>query len=319
MTYLEAAQAGIREEFRRDSSVIAMGEDARTGLNGATPGLVDEFGPERVWDMPLSEAGFTGAAIGAAMTGLRPIVDITMATFFYNSFDEIMGQAAKNRFLFGGQATMPMVMRGVYMYAYNSAQHADRNHPMFMNQPGLKIVAPASPADAKGLWKTAIRDNDPVMLFEDTTLWFQRGPVPEGDHLVPLGVADIKRSGTDVTIVAISGAVRTALAAAEDLAKEGISAEVIDPRSLVPFDWNTVLESVVKTRRLIAVDIAHRTCSAASEIVATVMEEAPCTLLAPPIRVTTPDTHIPHSAALRVGLLPTKERVMAAAHHAMAR
>ena len=318
-TYLQGLREAMLEELRRDSSVIVMGQDVRANVFGAVGGFIDEFGPERVLDMPLSENGFVGAAVGAAMTGLRPIVDMSVASFLYNGFDQLVSQAAKNRYLFGGQATIPVTYRATLLYGGNAAaQHSDRPYALFMNIPGLKIIAPSTPADAKGLLKTAIREDDPVICFEDSALWFNKSTIPEGEHLVPLGSADVKREGNDVTIVAISGAVPLAIAAAEQLADEGVTVEVVDPRSLVPLDWETILRSVTKTGRLVVVDMAHRTCSAASEIAATVAEEAFASLAAPPVRVTTPDTHIPFSPALVGGLLPSADKIAAAVRRVVA-
>src|SRR6266542_1632800 len=240
-TYLEAVHQAQLEEMRRDPSVIIMGEDLLDNVYGAAAGFLEEFGPERVRDTPLSETGYLGAGLGAAMTGLRQICDLTIASFVYCCMDQLVSQAAKNRYMFGGQANIPVTCRAAMFYAgNNAAHHSDRPYPMLMNVPGLKIIAPSTPADMKGLLKAAIRDDDFVFSFEDASLWLTRGPIPEGDHVVPLGVADVKRAGTDVSIVAISGSVRHSLAAAEQLAEEGVSAEVVDPRSLVPMDWETI-------------------------------------------------------------------------------
>ena len=312
-TYLQGLREAMLEELRRDPSVIVMGQDVRANVFGAVAGFVDEFGPERVLDMPLSENGFIGAAVGAAMTGMRPIVDMSVASFLYSGFDQLISQAAKSRYLFGGQATIPVTYRATLLYGGNAAaQHSDRPYSLFMNIPGLKIIAPSTPSDGKGMLKTAIREDDPVICFEDSALWFSKSTIPEGEHLVPFGSGDVKREGTDVTVVAISGAVRLAISASEQLADLGVSVEVVDPRSLVPLDWETIFQSVSKTGRLVVVDMAHRTCSVASEILATVAEEAFSSLSAPPIRVTTPDTHIPFSPALVAGVLPSTDKITAA-------
>ncbi len=311
--YLQAIHEAQWEEMTRDPRVIIMGEDLRRNLFGTTSGFLEKFGPERVRDVPLSENGFVGAAVGAAMTGLRPIVDITIASFMYCAMDQLVSQAAKNRYMFGGQANIPVVYRAAMFYSGPmGAHHADRPYPMFMNVPGLKIIAPSTPADMKGLLKAAIREDDPVLCFEDQSLWGDRAVIPEGDHVVMLGSADVKRAGDDVTVVAISGAVGLALKAAEILDGEGISVEVVDPRSLVPLDKATILASVAKTGRLVVVDPAHRTCSAASEIAAAAAEEAFADLHAPVLRVTTPDTQMPFSPPLLASLLPSVERIAAA-------
>ncbi|MDA9372346.1 alpha-ketoacid dehydrogenase subunit beta, partial [Porticoccaceae bacterium] len=234
--------------------------------------------------------------------------------FAYVAMDQICSIIAKSKYIYGGQAKLPLVLRMCMFYGNsNAAQHSDRNYPMFMNMPGLKIILPSSPYDMKGLLKTAIRDDDPVLSFEDGTLWSQKGEVPEGtEHLIPLGVADIKRVGTDATIVALAGAVPLALNAADELSKDGYDIEVVDPRTLVPFDRNTILHSVRKTGRAVVVDPAHMSCSVASEISATIVEEAFESLLAPILRVTTPDTHLPFNGNGEKALLPNKDRIISA-------
>jgi pyruvate/2-oxoglutarate/acetoin dehydrogenase E1 component len=315
VTFLEGIRQAQHEEMSRDPTVFLMGQDLRLNFFGTARDFVDEFGPERVRDAPLSEAGFVGAAVGAALTGCRPIVDMTICSFLYCAMDQIVSQAAKNRYMFGGQARIPLVVRAIMFYApHMAAHHSDRSYPMFMNVPGLKIIAPTTPADVKGMLKTAIRDDDPVLCFEDQSLWNVRGEIPDGDHLVPLGVAAVRRPGTHVTIVAIAGAVRLALSAADALTAEGVDAEVIDVRSLVPLDRTTILESVGRTGRAVIVDPAHRTCSAASEIAAVIAEDGFDALRAPVVRVTTPDVHMPFSPVLHAELVPTPARIVAAVH-----
>ena len=313
-TYLQAVRDAQREELLRDPSVLLMGQDLRSNLYGAAEGLLDEFGPSRIRDVPTSETANVGAAIGAAMAGLRPVVDMTIASFLFVAFDQIVNHLAKDRYMTGGAVRIPVVLRAtMFFHGATAAQHADRPYSMLMNVPGLKIVVPASPADAKGLLKSAIRDDDPVLCFEDSLLWGRKGPVPEGDDvLVPLGKAAVRREGRDVTVVAIGRCVDYALAAAEELAAEGVSVEVVDPRTLVPLDWATILGSVEKTGRLVVVDASHRTCSAASEIAATAAEECFAALQAPPRRVTTPDVHTPFSPALEAGMYPDRVKVAAA-------
>jgi pyruvate dehydrogenase E1 component beta subunit len=318
LTYLQAIAEAGAEEMRRDPAVFVMGEDIRTGLFGATAGFLEEFGPERVRNTPISEAGFVGAAIGAAMTGMRPIVDMSVSVFLYVAMDQVVSQAAKNTYLFGGQATIPLVIRSALFYGgSNAAHHSDRPYPMFMNVPGLKIIVPSTPYDAKGLLKAAIRDDDPVMCFEDCTVWHAKGPVPEDDYVIPFGQADVKRPGDDVTVVAVAGSVRHAIAAAEQLEPEGISVEVVDPRTLVPLDWESILSSVTKTGRLVVADPAHTTCSAASEISAIVAEHAFDHLRAPILRVTTPDVQIPFSPSLERPLYPNSGKIAVAVRRAM--
>jgi pyruvate dehydrogenase E1 component beta subunit len=292
-----------------------MGQDIRSGVYGDYN--LEEFG-ERVRNLPISEAANAGAAVGAALTGLRPVIDFSIATFLYSGMDQIVNQAAKARFLFGGQATVPLVIRTALFYGGNqAAHHTDRPYPMFMNVPGIKIIAPSTPYDAKGLLTAAIREDDPVLSFEDSNLWGMRGVVPQEQYVIPLGQADVKRTGSDVTIVAISGCVRHALAAAKLLEKDSISAEVVDPRSLVPLDFDTIGESVSRTRRLVIADPAFRTCSAASEIAATIYDECFDVLRAPIERVTVPDTQIGFSPALEREVLVNPEKIVSAVHRVM--
>lgn len=310
LTYLEAIRQAQLEELRRDENVILMGQDTEVNLFGTAGGLVEEFGRNRIRDTPISELGFAGAAIGAAMAGLRPIVDFTVATFMLVAMEQIVSQASKSRYMFGGQATIPVVFRGAEYYGASlAAHHSDRPHSTFMTIPGLKIVAPSSPGDAKGLLKSAIRDDDPVLVFEAVSLWTAREEVPDGEHLVPLGHAAVKRPGDDATVVAVGPMVPQALTAAERLADEGISVEVVDPRTLVPMDWATILGSVARTGRLVVADIAPRTCSAASEIQATAVEELFADLRAAPRRVAPPDVPIPFSPALEPQLYPGADEI----------
>lgn len=312
LTYLSAILEAEKEEMARDPNVILIGEDI--ALYSAS-GVLGKLDPKRIWNAPISELGFSGMAVGAAITGLRPIVDLTIASFVYIACDQIINQAAKIRFMTGGQVRVPVVFRmSMWHNGANAAQHSDRPYPMFMNVPGLKIIAPATPADMKGMLKSAIRDDDPVIVFEDNDLWGKKEQVStDPDYLVPLGKAAVKREGSDVTIVSVAGCLLHALPAAESLARQDISAEVIDVRTLVPLDQDTILASVSKTGRLVVVDYANRTASAASEIAAIVAEEAFDVLKAPIQRVTTPDVHIPFSPRMERPLYPNKDRIVAAA------
>ena len=311
--YMQALGMGIAEEMRRDPKVFFMGEDIRASVYGASAGMHDEFGDDRVINTPLSENGFFGAAIGASAVGMRPVVE-TLTSFMWVGMDQLVSQAAKMRYMFGGQATLPVVFRAVMYYGSGSAaHHSDRSYPVFMNIGGLKVVVPSTPADAKGLMKTAIRDNDPVIMFEDGTLFGTRGEVPDDpDFTVPFGVANVMRQGTDATVVAIAGSVPHALAAAEELEGEGVSVEVIDPRTLVPLDKQTILDSVEKTGRLIVADPAAKVCSAASEIMSIVGEEAFWSLQAPMQKVASKQVHVPFSPALEKLVYPTKDKIVAA-------
>ncbi len=298
--------------MRRDPSIFVMGESIRLGVYGVTGGLWQEFGDNRVLDTPLSETGFMGAAVGAAAVGMRPIVG-SLSAFMWVAMDQFVNQVAKMKYMFGGQATLPIVYRVGMTYGNNiAAHHTDRPHSMYMNMPGFKIVMPTTPYDAKGMFKTAVREDDPVLFFEDNNLMGLRGEVPDGEYTIPFGVADIKRQGTDVSIVALGGMVPRALAAAERLSQDGVSAEVIDPRSLVPLDKQTILDSVAKTGRLVVVDPAHKTCSAASEICSMVAQEGFWTLQAPVQRVCSLMVHFPFSPALEKLVFPNEEKIIAA-------
>lgn len=311
MSYLEAIVQAQIEELERDDRVIMMGEDLSVYGDGK---VVARFDSRRIWSTPISETSFTGAAVGAAITGLRPIVALSIASFMYLASDPIINQAAKLRYMTGGQIKVPVVFRCSMYYSRSiAAQHSDRPYPLFMNIPGLKIICASTPADIKGLLKSAVRDDDPVMIFEDACLWPVKGEVPiSPDYLVPIGKADIKRAGDDVTIVAIAGAMRPTLEAVKILAEQGVSAEVIDPRTLKPLDMDTIIASVVKTGRLVVVDNAHRICSVASEIAATVMEEAFEHLEKPVQRLTAPDVHVPFSPILESQLYPDRDKIIAA-------
>ena len=310
MTYIEAIVQAQIEELERDDRVIVMGEDIAVYGGGK---LVDRFDSTRIWSMPISEGSFAGVGIGAAITGLRPIVDIGIASFMYLASDQIINQASKLHYMTGGQIRVPIVFRCTMYYGNAvAAQHSDRPYPLFLNVPGLKIISPTTPADAKGLLKSAIRDDDPVVIFEDTKLWAVKGAVPtDPECLVPIGKAAVRQAGKDITVVAIAGAMRPALDAAKALAEERISVEVIDPRTLKPLDAETVIKSVVKTGRLVLVENAHRIASATSEIAAVVAEEAFDCLKRPIRRLTAPDVHVPFSPALEARLYPTKEQIIA--------
>lgn len=311
LSYLQAIVQAHHEEMRRDETVILMGEDI--AVYGAQS-LFEEFDETRLRNCPLSELGFTGVGVGAALTGLRPIVDLTISSFLYLASDQLINQAAKLRFMTGGQLKVPLVVRCSTFYNNRTAaQHADRPYSLAMNTPGLKILAPSCASDAKGLLKAAIRDDDPVLFFEDITLWGKKEDVPvDEDFLVPIGKADVKRTGTDVTIVAFAGTVPPSLAAAELLAKEGISAEVVDLRTLVPMDKDTILASVAKTGRLVIVDNSHRVGSVASEVAAIVSDEGFDSLRKPIQRVTAPAIHVPYNPTLEKQLFPNKDSIAAA-------
>jgi pyruvate/2-oxoglutarate/acetoin dehydrogenase E1 component len=310
LTYTEAVLEAFSEEMRRDGKVFHL-----CGALGPLERLIPEFGAARVRVCPISEEAYVGASIGAAGSGFRPIVSPGMMTFAFTAMDQIVNQMAKIHYMFGGQSPFPIVFRASTGGGRSAAaQHSQSPHPMFMNLAGLKLVMPATPYDAKGLMKSAIRDNNPVVVFEDQILAARsdKGPVPEEEYTVPIGVADVKRQGNDVTVIAISKMVPEALAAAEELAAEGISVEVVDPRTLVPIDKEALRTSVQKTGRVVIVDEACITCSAAAEIAA-VLTEDPTTfraLQAPPKRVCAPDVPIPYSPVMEQFCLPDKDRVI---------
>ncbi|CAH2394112.1 Pyruvate dehydrogenase subunit beta [Mesorhizobium prunaredense] len=311
LTYLEALVQAQIEEMERDERVVLMGEDILV-FGGDT--VVQRFGNNRIWNMPISEGSFTGLAIGAAINGLRPVLDLTTASFIYLASDQIINQASKLRYMTGGQIDIPIVFRCcMHSVGAKAAQHADRPYPFFMNVPGLKIISPTTAADIKGLMKSAIRDGDPVLVFEDPRLWPLKGDVPtDPDHLIPIGKADVKREGNDVTLVAIAGAIRPTMEAVNALAEESISVEVIDPRTLKPLDHETIKSSVAKTGRLVVVENGHRVCNVGAEIAAVMAEEAFDLLKRPILRVCAPDIHVPFSPALEKDFFATKERIITA-------
>ena len=320
MSYISAIGAAQREAMLADKRVIIIGEDVEANVYGTTGDskmraesgdFLQQFGRLRIRNTPISEEAMVGAAIGAAMTGLRPIVDLSYSSFLYMAMDQFVNQAAKNRYMFGGQSSIPVVFRSAMFYGLNTgAHHSDRPYSMFMTIPGLKIVVPASASDAKGLMRSAVDSDDPVLIFEAVPLWGQKEEVPDEEYRIPFGVARIRREGNDVTVVAISGSVPLAVQAAEAMAEVGVSCEVIDPRTLVPLDSATIIESVKKTGRLVIAEPAHRTCGAAAEISAIVAEKAYPWLKAPIIRVTAPNMQIPFSPALERQMYPTKEKII---------
>jgi pyruvate dehydrogenase E1 component beta subunit len=325
MTYQQAINEALQIAMREDPTVVLLGEDiaggamvdhlvnddAWGGPMGVTKGLVQEFGRDRVLDTPITEAGFIGAAVGAAATGLRPVAELMFVDFFGCCMDQIFDQGAKLRYMFGGKAKCPVTIRTQIGAGVSAAgQHSGCHYSVFAHMPGIKCIVPSTPADAKGLLLSAIRDDDLVMFFENKVLYGTKGDVPEGDEGIPLGVADIKRVGDDVTIVAISRMVQQALAAADTLAAEGIEAEVIDPRTLSPLDEETILSSVAKTHRLLVVDEDNPRCSAATDIAAMVADKGFDTLDAPIKRVTAPHTPVPFSPPLEQFYVPSPDRIV---------
>jgi len=307
MKYREALRAALNEEMERDEAVFCVGEGIgeRGGSYKVTEGLLAQFGPGRVIDTPLSEAGFVGLGVGAAIAGRRPVVEILFIDFLLQTMDQVVNQAAKYRFMSGGEGRVPLVIRTQGGTGNSLAgQHSQSLEALFYHVPGLKVVMPATPADAKGLLKSAIRDDDPVIFIEHKLLYMTDGDVPDEDYLVPLGKADVKRSGSDVTLVAWSHMVVKSLQAAEALAAEGISTEVIDLRSLVPMDVACVLDSVRKTGRLVIAQEAIKRGGVASDIAAIVAEQAFDSLRAPIVRVAGWNTTIPFNLALEKASVP---------------
>ena len=327
LTFREAINEALAQEMERDETVILLGEDvaggagvegfeqagAWGGVLGVTKGLVERFGRNRVFDTPISESGFIGASVGAAASGLRPVAELMFIDFFGVCFDQIYNQGGKLRYMFGGRAKVPMVLRTMVGAGFRAAaQHSGSHYSVFTHFPGLKVVVPSTPADAKGLLAAAIRDDDPVVFCENKLLYDTAGEVPEGEHVVPLGVADVKREGDAATIVAIGRMVHVALEAAEALAAEGLEVEVIDPRTLSPLDADTILTSVRKTGRLVVVDEDHPRCSMATDLLALAASEAFDQLEGAPQMVTAPHTPVPFSPALEDLYLPSPERIAAA-------
>ncbi len=332
LSYREAINEALRLEMGRDSTVVVMGEDvsgapqsddpehldAWGGVMGVTKGLVYEFGRERVRDTPITESAFVGAGVGAAVTGLRPVVELMFIGFMGVCLDQITNQAAKMRYMFGGKATIPLVIRTMIGAGLRAAaQHSDSMYSTFVHFPGLKVVVPSTPGDVKGLLIASIRDDDPVIFCEHKVLYDLQGPVPEGDYVIPLGQADVKREGADATIVAISRMVDFSLQAADALAAEGISAEVVDPRTLVPLDTETILNSIRKTGRLVIVDEDNPRCSAATDIATLAATEAIEYLSAPVKLVTAPHTPVPFSPSLEDTYIPSPARIVAAVKETM--
>jgi len=316
LTFGEAVREALAEEMRRDPRVLILGEDiAEAGtVFKVLSGLVDEFGTERVLDTPISEPGFTGIAVGAAMTGLRPVVDIMFGDFIGLTMDQMVNQAAKIHYMSGGSWRVPMVMRTTMGATRRSAaQHSQSLHAWFCHVPGLKVVLPSTPYDAKGLMKTAIRDENPVAFFEDKMMYKLKGPVPEEDYTIPFGVADIKREGEDLTIVATSSMVQVALGAATLLEEQDISAEVVDPRTLWPLDEETILESVKKTSRAIVMDEGYGRYGVMAELAAVIAENAFFDLEAPVKRIGAMHVPIPFSPPLEDATVPTEQAVCEAA------
>lgn len=320
--FREAVCEAMSEEMRRDDSIYLLGEEVAeyNGAYKASKGMLDEFGPKRVIDTPISELGFAGIAVGSAMNGNRPIVEFMTFNFSLVGIDQIINNAAKIRQMSGGQFNCPIVFRGPTASAGQlAATHSQAFESWFANTPGLKVIVPSNPADAKGLLKSAIRDDDPVIFMESEQMYGDKGEVPEGEYLIPIGVADIKRAGTDVTIVSFGKIIKEAYAAAEKLAEEGIECEIIDLRTVRPMDHNAILESVKKTNRLVILEEAWPFGNVATEITYQVQSHAFDYLDAPIVKLNTADTPAPYSPVLLEEWLPNSEDVIKAVKKVMYR
>jgi acetoin:2,6-dichlorophenolindophenol oxidoreductase subunit beta len=321
----QAINEAMRLAMRKDENVVLLGEDvaggaeidhlngedAWGGVLGVSKGLLQEFGRERILDTPITEAGYMGAAMAAAATGLRPIAELMFNDFIGSCLDEVLNQGAKFRYMFGGKAKVPVTVRTMHGAGFRAAgQHSQSLYALFTAIPGVKVVVPSSPYDAKGLLLAAIEDDDPVIFFEDKTLYNMTSEVPEGYYTIPLGKAEVKREGTDVTIVAIGKQVHTALEAAKQLSANGIEVEVVDPRSTSPLDEETILSSVAKTNRLVVIDEATPRCNMATDIAALVADKGFDYLDAPIKRITAPHTPVPFSPVLEDIYLPKAETVV---------
>jgi pyruvate dehydrogenase E1 component beta subunit len=322
VTYRDALNQALREEMRRDPGVFLMGEEVGVyqGAYKVSRGLLEEFGPMRVVDTPITELGFAGIGVGAAMAGLRPVVEFMTWNFALLAIDQIVNSAAKMLYMSGGQVPIPIVFRGPGGAALQlGAQHSQSFDSYFANIPGLKVVAPATPADAKGLLKSAIRDDNPVVFIEGEMLYNTKGEVPEGEHVVPIGVADVKREGADVTLVAHSKMVGLALKAAEELAKDGVSAEVVDPRTIRPLDVATIAASVRKTNRCVVVEEGWPVAGIGAQVVDDIQREAFDWLDAPVLRVTGADVPMPYNKHLEKLAKPDVPKIVAAVNRVLYR
>ena len=313
ITFAQALNEALDYEISKDPKVVVMGEDVGVygGIYGVTAGLLDKYGPERVIDTPIAESGFVGTGVGAAATGLlRPVVELMFIDFLGVTFDQIYNQAAKMRYMFGGKAKISMVLRTTCGAGFSAAaQHSQSLHAIFAHVPGLKVVMPSTPYDAKGLLISSIEDDDPVIFIEHKALYAIKGEVPEEPYSIPLGEADVKREGKDVTIVATAAMVHKSLEVAEKLEKDGISVEVVDPRTIVPLDVDTIINSIKKTGKLVVVDEGYPRASFASDIAALAASKAFDSLKAPVKIITPPATPVPFSPVLESEWIPSSEKI----------
>ncbi|MBW2065265.1 MAG: alpha-ketoacid dehydrogenase subunit beta [Deltaproteobacteria bacterium] len=320
ITYAQALNEALKECMKGDERIVLLGEDIGKygGIFQVTAGLLDEFGPDRVIDTPISEAGFVGAGVGAALTGMRPVVEIMFIDFTTVAMDMIINQMAKMHYMFGGRGRVPMVLRvNIGAGRGTAAQHSQSFHAVFVHTPGLYVAAPSTPYDAKGLLIESIKNENPVVFVEHKKLYIEKGPVPEESFRIPFGRADIKREGRDITVVATHAMVLRSMKAAEEVAKDNIDIEIVDPRTLNPLDKETILESVKKTGRLLVADEGPKTCGIGAEISAVVAEEAIEYLKAPILRVSSPDTPVPFSPPLEKTYIPDERDLIPAIRRLM--
>lgn len=315
LTFREALGQAMTEEMERDPSVFLMGEEVAKydGAYKVSKGMLDKFGPKRVWDSPISEGGFAGLGVGAAMAGLRPIIEMMTWNFGIQAFDQIVNHAAKMNYMSGGQFPMPIVFRGPNGAAHMlGAQHSQAYEAMLTNVPGMIVATASTPADGKGLLKSAIRNNNPVIFLESEMMYGMKGEVPDGEYLIPLGKGDIKREGTDVTVICWNKVYHKVAEAADKLAEEGISVEILDPRTLQPLDEELIFQSVTKTHRVVIVEEAWDFASVGAQIADRIQKECFDLLDAPVTRVTNRFVHIPYNEAQEEEVLPNVERIMTA-------
>jgi pyruvate/2-oxoglutarate/acetoin dehydrogenase E1 component len=320
ITIREAIREALREEMRRDKNVFVLGENVAGagGIFKVTEGLLDEFGPQRMIDTPIAEEGFVGMAVGAALTGMRPVVEVMFCDFITLAMDPIINQAAHVRYMTGGQATVPLVIRTTLGAGRSAAaQHSQSTHAWFCHIPGMKVILPSTPYDAKGLLKSAIRDDNPVIFFEDKMNYDFKGGVPDEEYTLPIGKAEIRREGTDVAVIATARLVHEALKAADQLSQAGISLEVVDPRTLVPLDKETLINSAMKTGRVVVADSGYTSYGVTAEIASVIVEGAFYYLHGPVMRVGALDVPVPFSKPLELATMPNAERIADAARRLM--
>ena len=305
LSFGEALNEALKEEMRKDAKILVMGENVSSNYRTVTRGLFEEFGRDRVRDTPITESAFVGTGVGAAMVGLKPVVELMLVDFSLVAMDQILNQAAKTQYMLGGKVKIPLLMRAIYGAGTSSGStHSETLYSLFAHMPGLKVIVPSNPYDAKGLLVAALRDENPKVFFEHRLLYRTKGEVPEGQYVIPLGEANIVKEGTDITVIATGMMVHRALEAAEELKDKSISLEVIDPRTIVPLDTKSILSSIEKTSRLIIVDEDYRNCSFSSEVAALAADEGYEYLSAPVKRITTPNVPIPYNPKLEKHILP---------------